>query len=145
MLDEVEAKFLISIGIEKGYQNYRFPFHKKMAAKHTTDEELIYSETDETDKDYLSTLVLSREEALVITIAHELRHMWQLLTDPTESEWEWRWDRLTDKQRERLKEHPGISNYDADRYAIRKQREWRKLHNQEPIYQELILSELANK
>ena len=38
-------------------------------------------------KDYIPTLMLSREEALVHTITHELRHVWQVMTESV-------WDRL---------------------------------------------------
>jgi hypothetical protein len=69
---------------------------------------------------YISALFLSREEALVHLIAHELRHHWHT-------------------------NHPGkrgrvwgsrgkISDTDADAYAIRKTREWRKLHSPREIY-----------
>ena len=78
-------------------------------------------------KDYIPTLMLSREEALVHTITHELRHVWQVMTESV-------WDRLPlERHRE---PHQGVgSDMDADKHAIRKQREWRKLHNQ-PIYSE---------
>jgi hypothetical protein len=70
---------------------------------------------------YIDCLVLSREEALVHILAHELRHFWQ-------------------------KNHPGrrgkvwgarglYSDRDADAYAIRKMREWRQLHRVD-IYRE---------
>ncbi len=63
---------------------------------------------------YIDALILSREEALVHILAHELRHFWH-------------------------KNHPGkrgkiwgargqYSDRDADAYAIRKMREWRRLH-----------------
>ena len=65
---------------------------------------------------YISSIALSREESLVHTLAHELRHYWQM-------------------------NHPGkrgkiwgargkFSERDADAYAIRKTREWRRLHCQ---------------
>jgi hypothetical protein len=65
---------------------------------------------------YISSLELSREESLVHILAHELRHYWQM-------------------------NHPGkrgkvwgargkFSERDADAYAIRMTRAWRRLHNQ---------------
>ena len=72
--------------------------------------------------DYVRTLMLSREEALVHTTAHEIRHVWQDVIEPI-------WDDLEVDEREGLKEFPGSgSDRDADMYAIRKQREWRRLH-----------------
>jgi hypothetical protein len=69
---------------------------------------------------YISQLTLSREEGLVSIAAHELRHLWQ-------------------------KNHPGkrgkvwgakgqYSERDADAYAIRKVREWRRLHAPKGAY-----------
>jgi hypothetical protein len=63
---------------------------------------------------YIDNLILSREEALVHILAHEFRHLWQ-------------------------KNHPGkrgkvwgargqYSDRDADAYAIRKTRQWRRMH-----------------
>jgi hypothetical protein len=64
---------------------------------------------------YITSIELSREESLVHYLAHELRHYWQM-------------------------NHPGkrgkiwgargkFSERDADAYAIRKVREWRRSHN----------------
>ena len=73
---------------------------------------------------YINCLLLSREEAIILVMAHELRHLWQM-----------------DHRRRRTKEgeageRAGVwgsrgqySNRDADAYAIRKVREWRKKHN----------------
>jgi hypothetical protein len=81
-------------------------------------------------KDYIPTLMLSPEEALVHTIAHELRHVWQVMTESV-------WDKLPLEETQG-KPHPGVgSDKDADKYAIRKQREWRKSHNQ-PVYHESL-------
>lgn len=65
---------------------------------------------------YIPHLVLDREERIVDIIAHELRHFWQ-------------------------KKHPKgfrvwgargrFSERDADAYAIRKVREWRKMKNEQ--------------
>lgn len=60
---------------------------------------------------YLSHLVLSREELLVSVMAHELRHQWQ-----TKHPRGWRVHGARGQYSER----------DADAYAIRKVREWRK-------------------
>ena len=65
---------------------------------------------------YIRMLLLSREECLVMLIAHELKHLWQARP---------------------LKRHPGrpkgargkYSEREADCYAYRMVRSWRKLHN----------------
>ena len=58
-------------------------------------------------KDYIPTLMLSREEALVHTIAHEPRHIWQVMTELL-------WDKSTVEETQG-KPHPGVSSdYDAD-------------------------------
>ena len=59
--------------------------------------------------EYLDVEYLSREEELVFAAAHEFWHVRQLCYDHN------------------------MSNKRADMYAIKKQKEWRKLHNQ-PIY-----------
>jgi len=72
--------------------------------------------------DYINTLMLSADEALVHGMAHELRHMWQDLTEQI-------WNDLDIQESDGLEKHPGSgSDYDADRYATRKMREWRRLH-----------------
>lgn len=64
---------------------------------------------------YLSSLLLSREEALLHLIAHELRHIWQI--DHTKGKvW---------GARGRMSER------DCDAFAIRKVREWRKQNRRE--------------
>jgi hypothetical protein len=116
------GKFLINLQVAS-FVN-KFPYDEntvKPISSWRIGEQYLHLENRGT-KDYLRTLVLSREEALVHTIAHELRHVWQELTEPPV------WDELTNIQKEGLQSHPGISDKDADRYAIRKQREWRKLH-----------------
>lgn len=76
-------------------------------------------------KDYIPTLFLSRQEALVHAAAHELRHVWQHMAEHL-------WDKLPPEETQG-KPHPGVgSDYDADRYAI-ENREWRRLHNL-PVY-----------
>lgn len=63
---------------------------------------------------YIDSLFLSREEALVHIMAHELRHLWQ--KDHPE-------------RRGRVWGARGqYSDRDADAYAIQKSRLWRKLH-----------------
>lgn len=74
---------------------------------------------------YINCLLLSREEAVILVMAHELRHLWQ----------------MDHRRRRGIKEGEGgegvgvwgsrgqYSNRDADAYAIRKVREWRKNHN----------------
>jgi hypothetical protein len=81
---------------------------------------------------YIDCLVLSREEALVHILAHEIRHLWQ---------------RNHSGKRGKVWGARGqFSDRDADAYAIRKMREWRRLHAVD-IYQEqpdiLASSELA--
>ena len=63
---------------------------------------------------YLPALILSREEALILVLAHELRHMWQA-------------NNIYNKRGRAWGANPkGSSDTDADAYAIRKMREWRK-------------------
>jgi predicted Zn-dependent protease len=59
-------------------------------------------------RDYIPTLFLSAQEALVHTAAHELRHVLQIMSGSCI-----------------------ISDIDADMYAIREQRDWRRLNNKE--------------
>ena len=66
---------------------------------------------------YIDVLYLSATEALVFAAAHECFHLLQW-AQAFENE---------DLDR-------GLSDKDADMYAIKKQREWRKLHNT-PVYQ----------
>ena len=86
---------------------------------------------------YINCLLLSREEAVILVMAHELRHLWQ----------------MDHRRKRRIKRELGegvewaaavwgsrgqYSNRDADAYAIRKVREWRKKHNIPlycPVYQ----------
>jgi len=64
---------------------------------------------------YLDSLVLSREECLIDLMAHELRHLWQ-----------------KSHKRGRVWGSRGkYSDRDADAYAIRKVRQWRRLHQKE--------------
>ena len=84
---------------------------------------------------YINCLLLSREEAVILVMAHELRHLWQM--DHR------RRRRIKQEQRKRGgggEETAAVwgsrgqySNRDADAYAIRKVREWRKKHNI-PLY-----------
>ena len=71
--------------------------------------EKIIGPDDTWDGEYLDVEYLSREEELVFAAAHEFWHVRQLCYDHN------------------------MSNKRADMYAIKKQKEWRKLHNQ-PIY-----------
>jgi hypothetical protein len=60
-------------------------------------------------KDYIPTLMLSREEALVHTAAHEARHIWQHMTRS-----------LLDKlppEETHGKPHPGVGS-DRDAYKF---------------------------
>jgi hypothetical protein len=85
-------------------------------------------------KDYIGTFMRSREEALVHCIAHEFRHAWQFFAEVM-------WDEMSDKEKEGLKEFPGDgSDYDADKYAIKKMKEWRRLYNSRPVYQDLMIN-----
>jgi hypothetical protein len=68
---------------------------------------------------YLPCLLLSNEEALVQTLAHEYRHFWQV-NHPTKRNKVWR-------------SHGRFSERDACRYAISKVREWRRQHNSSTV------------
>lgn len=63
---------------------------------------------------YISSYILSREEALVHVIAHELRHLWQAKVKKGHRVWGARGQ---------------FSDRDADAYAIKKTRGWRRQHN----------------
>jgi hypothetical protein len=105
----------------------KFPFResKDQDTNHRSPELRYWVMEGNGTKDY-PTLFLSREEALVHTAAHELRHVWQHMAS-------FMWDKLPLEETQG-KPHSGVgSDYDADRYAIRKQREWRRLHNR-PVY-----------
>lgn len=69
---------------------------------------------------YISHWTLSREEGLVHVIAHELRHFWQ--------------SNHSGKRGRVWSARGQYSETDADAYAIRKQREWRKIHAPREIY-----------
>ena len=59
---------------------------------------------------YLPALILSREEALILVLAHEYRHMWQA-------------NNIYYKRGRAWGAKPeGMSNTDADAYAIKKMR-----------------------
>jgi hypothetical protein len=71
---------------------------------------------------YLPALILSREEALILGLAHELRHLWQA-------------NNIYNKRGMAWGANPkGSSDTDADAYAIRKMREWRKIHTPTELY-----------
>jgi hypothetical protein len=61
---------------------------------------------------YLDHFLLSREEAVVHVVAHELRHLWQAKIKRGYRVWRARGQ---------------FSDTDADAFAIRKTREWRRL------------------
>lgn len=64
---------------------------------------------------YIDNLMLSRDECLVHLLAHELRHIWQTYHTG---------------RRGKVKYARGNhSERDADAYAIKMQRKWRKIHN----------------
>lgn len=107
----------------------KFPF-REPRDNHYKDPKLRYWVLEGNGtKDYIPTFFLSREESLVHTLAHELRHVWQHMSQQI-------WDKLPSAET-KGQAHPGVgSDKDADRYAIRKQREWRYLHNL-PLYGEI--------
>jgi hypothetical protein len=70
-----------------------------------------YLDTD-TKGGYIESLMLTRTEALIHILAHELRHLWQ-----------------AKHRRGRVWGSRGVySDRDCDAYAIRKTREWRRMH-----------------
>jgi hypothetical protein len=69
---------------------------------------------------YINCLLLSREEAVILVMAHELRHLWQMN----------HYTRGSQGKEGRVWGSKGqYSNRDADAYAIRKIREWRRKHS----------------
>jgi hypothetical protein len=70
---------------------------------------------------YIESLILTRDEALVYLLAHELRHFWQ---------------KNHHGKRGKIWGARGVySEKDADAYAIRKQRAWRAIHNPKDVIQ----------
>lgn len=77
-------------------------------------------------KGYLSYLLLSRTECLIHVLAHELRHLWQ-----------------SKHKRGRVFGARGRqSERETDAYAIRKVREWRRLHRTDALNISCSLKEL---
>lgn len=69
---------------------------------------------------HIGSLILTREEAFVHILAHELRHLWQ-----------------TNHRGKRGKVWGArglLSDRDADAYAIRKMREWRRLNAPKQVF-----------
>jgi hypothetical protein len=69
---------------------------------------------------YIDHLTLSREEAFIHILAHELRHLWQ--------------KNHRTKRGKVWGARGRFSDRDADAYAIRKQREWRRLHTPKEVF-----------
>lgn len=67
--------------------------------------------THKKGKGYIDHLLLSREEAVILLTAHELRHLWQKRIRKGHRVWGARGQ---------------YSDRDADAYAIKKVREWRR-------------------
>lgn len=65
---------------------------------------------------YIDSLILSREEALVHVLSHEIRHFWET--------------NHLGKRGKVWGARGKSSERDADAYAIKKTREWRRLHSQ---------------
>ncbi len=98
---------------EEWYHRLPIAISKAYLARKSKDKGKTYR-WKERSGGYVSSLILSRREALVHILAHEFRHFWQ---------------RHHKGKRGRVWNSRGIySERDADAYAIRKQREWRKLH-----------------
>jgi hypothetical protein len=101
-IDTISFKNLLSIGS----QHYKNTHIVAKIWQHEND----FPVQTKAVGDYLSCLFLSREEALVFILAHELRHAWQ-----------------TDHSLNRVWGAKGKqSEQDCDAYAIRKTREWRR-------------------
>jgi hypothetical protein len=73
---------------------------------------------------YISHLLLSRKEALISVLAHELRHYWQ--------------ENHKGKRGKVWGARGAYSDRDADAYAISKVREWRRIHNPTQIFPTLL-------
>lgn len=101
-VDTISFNNLLSIGLQR-YKN------TQIVAK-IWQHENDFPVRVKANGNYLSYILLSREEALVHVLAHELRHAWQ-----TEQSLSRVWS-ANDKQ----------SEQDCDAYAIRKTREWRR-------------------
>jgi hypothetical protein len=126
------------VRISNCVKGYRGKSYSKGSAYHSTANPFIIARIPKTESmfphyethskpGYINTLVLSREEALVHLIAHELRHLWQ-----------------SKHKGHRVWGSKGkFSERDADAYAIKMTRKWRrdqyvKEHNQTNLIEERI-------
>lgn len=78
---------------------------------------------------YINHILLSREEAVVDIIAHELRHLWQVIVKRGYRVWGARVQ---------------LSERDADAFAIRKLRKWRRRYGNQ-ITDDILANFLSEK
>lgn len=81
-------------------------------------------------KSRVDILLLSLEEMVVFIIAHELRHQWQYRRPPVG---EWSYGCRHPKKRRSHHHH----ELDADHYAVKKLRQWRKQYQPREIYRDV--------
>jgi len=97
------------------------PFNPLIVARISSHEKEFpeWVKYEKKKEGYLPHWILSRKEALIHVLSHEFRHLWQGDQDV-----------LDKKRRGSVWGSRGVySNRDADAFAIRKVREYRKLHN----------------
>jgi hypothetical protein len=94
----------------------------------------LYCNSD-TKKGYLAILYLSIEEQLVHLIAHELRHHWQYFTGFSNRKTvKIKMMMSSSSSKDKAKEVELKEDKDADTYAIRQVRLWRKCYPQKDTY-----------
>jgi len=99
------------------YHNLRQEYSKSVGIK---DNGEVIMKMFTKNGGYLPSLILSREEAFVHLLAHELRHHWQ---------------RKHSGRRGKVWGARGrYSERDADAYAIRMQRKWRRMKTEKEVY-----------
>jgi hypothetical protein len=96
------------------WYSYRYVAISKAYIKRRTKENGRPYDPNKGNGGYIPHIILSREEGLIHILAHELRHFWQA--------------NHTGKRGKIWGAKGHFSETDADAYAIRKTREWRKLH-----------------
>jgi hypothetical protein len=75
---------------------------------------------------YLPSLLLTKEEDMIMILAHELRHQWQRRRPPKT---QWAWGCQGNKTKFAVER-------DASVYELKKIREWRRIHNPQEMYPE---------
>jgi hypothetical protein len=125
----INKQWIVYLQVPSHYSKYPFQEISPLAEKN--EERKNWVLTGGGTIDYVPAFILSREEHLVHCAAHELRHIAQHLAGVVvNAKDEHNIDILPP---EMIKDIPPgkFSDKDADMYAIKKQREWRRLNTQD--------------